>query len=300
MSLLKLRYDPSISVKENAAKCGVTEAAVRKYIRVNNIDRRLDARISLMQKILKAKREHPNMTLRQIADMSGCSVNTVRKYLNSDLSVSEYATEKVSMFDITKPSTVIKSVSDSQDEILCNILRLYIRKDTFDCDLTYSVGNFYKEIEKPELKFDRHPQVEGVLPLCKAADIVQGALHSVVVDLPFIVNSNAKCNLKSKLVDRFDCFQTVDELYKANDYMIGLAHEKLANGGFLVVKTMDVCGPNGQVWVSNYVHNKAVKCGFTLEDIFILVARTKYLFARGSKQRHARKYHSYFFVFKKP
>ena len=288
-----------MSVKENAAKCGISEAAVRKYIRVNNIDRRLDAKISLIQKIQKAKREHPNMTLRQIADVSGCSVNTVRKYLNGNLFISEYATEKVSMFDISKPSAIIKTVSDSQDDILCNILRLYIRKDTFDCDLTYSVGNFYKKIEKPEFKFDKYPQIEGVSPLHEAANILQGSLHSIVVDLPFIVNHNAKRNLKSKLVDRFDYFQTVNDLYKANDYMIGLAHEKLANGGFLVIKTMDVCGPNGQVWVSNYVHNKAVKCGFTLEDIFILVARTKYLFTRGSKQRHARKYHSYFFVFKK-
>lgn len=299
MSLIKLKYDPDMSVKENAAKCGISEAAVRKYIRVNNIDRRLDAKISLIQKIQKAKREHPNMTLRQIADVSGCSVNTVRKYLNGNLFISEYATEKVSMFDISKPSAIIKTVSDSQDDILCNILRLYIRKDTFDCDLTYSVGNFYKKIEKPEFKFDKYPQIEGVSPLHEAANILQGSLHSIVVDLPFIVNHNAKCNLKSKLVDRFDYFQTVNDLYKANDYMIGLAHEKLANGGFLVIKTMDVCGPNGQVWVSNYVHNKAVKCGFTLEDIFILVARTKYLFTRGSKQRHARKYHSYFFVFKK-
>lgn len=299
MSLIKLRYDPDMSVKENAAKCGISEAAVRKYIRVNNIDRRLDAKISLIQKIQKAKREHPNMTLRQIADVSGCSVNTVRKYLNGNLFISEYATEKVSMFDISKPSAIIKTVSDSQDDILCNILRLYIRKDTFDCDLTYSVGNFYKKIEKPEFKFDKYPQIEGVSPLHEAANILQGSLHSIVVDLPFIVNHNAKRNLKSKLVDRFDYFQTVNDLYKANDYMIGLAHEKLANGGFLVIKTMDVCGPNGQVWVSNYVHNKAVKCGFTLEDIFILVARTKYLFTRGSKQRHARKYHSYFFVFKK-
>lgn len=81
--------------------------------------------------------------------------------------------------------------------------------------------------------------------------------------------------------------------------MINLAYDKLSKGGFLVAKLMDVCGPNGQIWVANYVHNKAMEYGFILDDTFILIARTKYLYSNGGQQRHARKYHSYFLVFRK-
>mgnify|MGYP007037165519 CR=1 FL=1 len=35
----KIQYNPSLSVEENAKRNNVTEAAIRYYIKVNNIDR---------------------------------------------------------------------------------------------------------------------------------------------------------------------------------------------------------------------------------------------------------------------
>lgn len=215
------------------------------------------------------------------------------------MKLSYIDTSKVSTFDFTKPAVVIKTVSESQDEILYNMLRLYVKKSSFDCDFTYSVGNFYARLNKPLLKFDINPQMEDVKPLNEALDILPNSLHSVVVDLPFIVNVNNNEKFKSKIAKRFDYFRSEEELYEANDSMIELAYSKLKIGGFLIMKTMDVCGPSKQLWINNYVQNKAAKCGFILEDIFILVSQTKYLFTSGLKQRHARKYHSYFFVFRK-
>ena len=190
-------------------------------------------------------------------------------------------------------------MSENQDEILYNILRLYVKKSSFDCDFTYSVGNFYVRLEKPTLKFDINPQMEDVRPLNEALDILPNSLHSVVVDLPFIVNVNSNERFKSKIAKRFDYFRSEEELYEANDRMIELAYSKLKISGFLIMKTMDVCGPSKQLWINNYVQNKAAECGFILEDIFILISQTKYLFTSGLEQRHARKYHSYFFVFRK-
>ena len=46
MDKVKLKYDPNLSIKENAQRCGVSESAVRKFIRVNHIDRRFDAKIA--------------------------------------------------------------------------------------------------------------------------------------------------------------------------------------------------------------------------------------------------------------
>ena len=34
MNKVKLKYDPNLSIRENAIRCGVSESAVRKYISV--------------------------------------------------------------------------------------------------------------------------------------------------------------------------------------------------------------------------------------------------------------------------
>ena len=178
-------------------------------------------------------------------------------------------------------------------------MRLYVQRDTYDCDFTYSVGNFYVNLNKPQLRFDVNPQSNDIQPLSEAYNIRPNSLHSVVVDLPFIVNVNNNGKFKSKIAKRFDYFHSEEELYEANDKMIALAYNKLKIGGYLIMKSMDICGPTKQIWVGNYVQNKAAECGFILEDIFILVSQTKYLFTSGLRQRHARKYHSCFFVFHK-
>lgn len=296
-----MKYDPNKSVKDSALMCGVSESAVRKYIRVNHIDRRTDAKIARQRLVQSFRRDNPNASISYMSRVLGYSPNTVRKYLKESVCLSDIATNKVSKFDITTPSTVIKSVSENQDEILCNILRLYVKKKTFDCDLTFSKGNFYHVIDVPQLKFDINPQTEGVKHLSEAYDIPSYSLHSIVIDLPFIVNVNNKGNFSncSKIAKRFDFFQSEEELYKTYENMINLAYDKLSKGGFLVVKLMDVCGPNGQIWISNYVQNKAKEYCFIHDDTFILIARTKYLYSNGRQQRHARKYHSYFFVFRK-
>lgn len=301
MNTLKMKYDPNKSVKDNALMCGVSESAVRKYIHTHCIDRRTDGKIARQRVIQSFRRDNPNASISYMSRVLGYSPNTVRKYLKESVCLPDIATNKVSKFDFANPSTVIKSVSDNQNEILCNILRLYVKSNTFDCDLTFSVGNFYRQIDKPHFRFDINPQTEGVKYLNEAYDIPSYSLHSIVIDLPFIVNANNKGNFSncSKIAKRFDFFQSEEELYKTYENMINLAYDKLSKGGFLVAKLMDVCGPNGQIWVANYVHNKAMEYGFILDDTFILIARTKYLYSNGRQQRHARKYHSYFLVFRK-
>ena len=42
MNKVKLKYEPNLSVRENAVRCGVSESAIRKFIRTNGIDRNYD------------------------------------------------------------------------------------------------------------------------------------------------------------------------------------------------------------------------------------------------------------------
>ena len=80
--------------------------------------------------------------------------------------------------------------------------------------------------------------------------------------------------------------------------MLERSYRLLKQQGLLVVKTMDVCHGNKQLWISDYVIQKATELGFELIEKFILLSNLR-LFARTHQQKVARKYHSYFFVFRK-
>lgn len=298
MKRSKIVYNPLLSVKENAENNHVSESAVRWYIRTNGIDRKRDNAIAISKSIANYKKSNPTATINDISTALELSVNTVRKYVQNKINKSNIDNSKLSTFDLSKRKFIISSISDSQDEILSNILRLHIKQSRFDCDLTYSIGVFYKHIPQPKLKFDKYPQVDDVRPLDEFNNIEDGSLHSIVIDLPFVIKGK-EVNYKSMMADRFNCFSNAKELYDTNTSMLQLAYSKLSKEGILVFKTMDIIYGGVPHWIGNYVQNKAIEIGFKLVDMFILFAKTKVLTNVNTTQLHARKFHSYFFVLEK-
>ena len=76
----RIIYDPSLSVKENAVKCGVTEDAIRYYIRTRGIDRRYEGKMKVFEELKDYVTEHPNATRAELAKKTGHGINTVRRY----------------------------------------------------------------------------------------------------------------------------------------------------------------------------------------------------------------------------
>ena len=62
-SPLTYKYNPALSVKENAERCGVSVATIRKFIKENSIDRRRDAAIHKQKTILILKEKIPTSPL---------------------------------------------------------------------------------------------------------------------------------------------------------------------------------------------------------------------------------------------
>lgn len=107
MNKIKLKYDPNLSVRENAVRCGVSESAIRKFIRTNGIDRNYDNKVAKKRAILTLKEENPSISLAEMAHRLGYSVNTIRKYLQMDLGQSKITTSKVSTFDLSNKKFII-------------------------------------------------------------------------------------------------------------------------------------------------------------------------------------------------
>lgn len=294
---MHIKYRPQLTISENATQNNISVASMRLWLKEKQIDKQFDSQYAKYKKVKSIIKKDPNASAQKIAQKTGFSLNTVKKYVRMQEFKQKPRQNLLTSFDIAKESNVIKSVSTDQQEILNNILRLHVRSGVYDADFTYSIGAFYHNniVTPPLLKYDKFPEnaAEGVRPLDEAFELKDGSLGSVVVDLPFLITHN-KCHISK----RFNSFDNVDEAKDANANMLSLAHSKLKNRGILVMKTMDVYTEGKQVWISRYVQEEAERVGFRLIDTFILISPTKIL-STGEKQHVSRKYHSFFLVFKK-
>jgi hypothetical protein len=197
---------------------------------------------------------------------------------------------------------VISSISYDEQEIIRDILYLHTDNKKIDCDPTYSIGNFYKKgIEQPEYKFDKFPQIEGVIEATSdKLPLKDSSIRTIMFDPPFVIGGETydksvegSCII-SKRFTQFGSFEKLKKMYL--DSLREFARV-LVMGGIVIFKCQDcVCGGLNH-FTHSWVMNEAIKMGFYPKDLFILLARNR--INDGRKQQHARKYHSYFWVFKK-
>lgn len=76
----KIKYNPSLSVSDNAKKNGVSEAAVRYYIKVNCIDRNHQRKQNIIDACRKYLKKHPKASQQELYRETGYSVSTIRRY----------------------------------------------------------------------------------------------------------------------------------------------------------------------------------------------------------------------------
>ena len=76
----KITYYPTLSVKENAKKNGVSEAAVRYFIKTNNLDRRYERKLNIIAECRKYIKKHPKATKTELHGKLGYGLTTIRQY----------------------------------------------------------------------------------------------------------------------------------------------------------------------------------------------------------------------------
>ena len=303
MKAIKDKYNPNLSVRENAELCNCSVAAIRHYIKVNGIDRKYDEALKKWKLVNDFAKQHSDYSPYRLAKELSISQHTVTKYLGTEKPVKS-DNSKLSKFAGEKMANKILSVNTNQQSILNNILTLYVPSLHFDADLTYSKGSFYRNnnVGQPTYKFDKFPQTEDTIELDRIDDVIgDEALDSIIFDLPYMIKMSW-VNVTSKVMELYDAFDSVEELINTNKAMLELSTRKLKKGGIMVVKTQDTCVATftgvKQLWVSQYILNYADELGLSHEDTFILVSN-KLMFTKHDKQHRARKNHCYFYVFRK-
>lgn len=194
---------------------------------------------------------------------------------------------------------LIKSISYSQEDIMKDIMNLY-EIDCFELDPTYSKGIFYKNLPQPKHKFDIEPQLEEVKKAdCINLPLKDNSIKSIMFDPPFIAGIPTKTAKKGVISSRFGSYKSIprkDGLWEMYRKALKEFYRILKKDGILVVKCQDTISDGHQFLSHVELINYAYHLGFYPKDLFVLLAKHRVI-KPYPKQKHARKYHSYFLVF---
>ena len=201
---------------------------------------------------------------------------------------------------------MIKSVSYDQIEIIESILELHVANKTIECDPTYSIGNFYNctKIEKPIYRFDINP-VDGVMyGDSRDLPLQDESINCMIFDPPFLASTGFSLYsdniFNNKITKRFGFYLSEKELHQFYADSLKEAYRILNTNGILIFKCQDKVSSGKQYFSHCFIQQKAEKIGFYTKDLFILLSKNRIMADwQKENQKHARKYHCYFWVFQK-
>lgn len=202
---------------------------------------------------------------------------------------------------------IIKSVSNSQEEIIKNIIELHSTNKKIDVDLTYSKGQFYKNgiVEQPTYKFDLHPQTEDTLQSSSNnCPLHDNSVKTVMFDPPFIIAGKTYKDNKdgsSKIAKRFGAYENYEQLKHHYYSTLKECYRILQEDGIVIFKLQNTVSGGKQYFTDYFVKKSAMDLGLYIKDEFILHNKSKMTSfgGRWKTQQHAMKHHSYFLVLKK-
>lgn len=194
---------------------------------------------------------------------------------------------------------VIKSVQNSDRDVLSAVKVLYLDNKNFELDPCFSTGKFYEDLELPELKMDKTPSADDVMKndIMLGLPLVDGLISSIVFDPPFMFGTHGqtKNNIMTKRFTMFDSWGELENMYKKS---LREFYRVLRKGGIVAFKCQDYTDSRTTL-THCFVHNWAIEQGFAVEDLFIMAFKGGRVWNSNLVQRHARKYHSYWLILKK-
>jgi tRNA G10 N-methylase Trm11 len=210
---------------------------------------------------------------------------------------------------------VVTAMVGTNDKLFPSILRLYVPKGSKVADVTWGRGIFWKQIDTSvyHLFPSDLQRVRGAQADFTALPYSTGSLDALVLDPPFLYVggwrtlrgyfhgtthgwANSSYGNKERSARGISGVEAVDEMYRQG--MLE-AYRVLRHKGILIIKSMDQVQYGKQEWAHIKYHMMAEEIGFRAEDLFIMVRESRPLMRhKPENQKHARRNHSYFQIFK--
>lgn len=138
---------------------------------------------------------------------------------------------------------------------------------------------------------------------CRDLPIKDESINCQMFDPPFLATTGKSLSLNDNnniINKRFGVYKNEKELHQMYIDAMKESYRILKNDGILIFKCQDKISSGKQYLSHVFIINDAIKIGFYPEDIFILLAKNRIVADWQLKnQKHSRKFHSYFLVFKK-
>jgi hypothetical protein len=197
-------------------------------------------------------------------------------------------------------------------EMLKDILSIHARPESRILDMTYGEGAFWREIDATQYGLvtnDLHKPADHHFDF-RRIPLPPESFDVVVLDPPYVHGSRT---VHKSLADQYGLRPRTEKRALKTDWgwtpmpmsarditkMYGYGAKEalrlLKMDGILIIKTQDEIESGKQVW--RHLDLKRLY-GFKLIDLFVLVQIGKPMM-RHNYQKHARKNHSYFMVYKK-
>ena len=196
--------------------------------------------------------------------------------------------------------TVLTCRESDNAAVFSDLAGLHIPDGSKVADLTYGTGAFWKEIDNE--RFDLVPSdlKDGVD--MTATGYADHAFDVTIIDPPYMYNP--KGTVKVSLSDPYN-LNNQDRLLRTNHDVLTLYFDAIKEcvritkpkNGIVVVKCQDMIESGVQRWNHTIIHIYAAKLGLYLVDLFVVKGKQTPAI-RWKNQKHARKNHSYFLVFK--
>lgn len=197
---------------------------------------------------------------------------------------------------IEAASPVFTAHQGTNSVLIAEVARLYLRPGMAVADVTYGKGVFWKRVDLTSLDFHGTDLQDGVD--FRALPYPDEVLDVVVLDPPYLHNPG-----RLQVEDRYRNLATTRGLNHEGIltlYTDGMAEARrvLKPGGQLWVKTQDEIANGKPRWTHLELYERARLLGFGVQDLFVLVRANATL--QVKRQLHARKNHSYLWIFAKP
>lgn len=199
---------------------------------------------------------------------------------------------------------MIKSVSYNQHEIIKSILALYCDGD-IELDPTFGRGGFYKHgIALPKFRFDINPKtIDTDYGNAESLPFPDASLKTIIFDPPFLATTGKSLEIDNgrNIINRkFGVYPNEIALHTFYVSAMKELYRILVPGGILIFKCQDKISSGKQYMTHSFIIQEAMKIGFYVKDLFVLVAKNRLVANWQLKnQKHSRKYHCYFLVLEK-
>ena len=259
-NLKQFIYDETKTAEEMAAASGLTVKQVQNKLQRLGYSHRQNKEKKNFEKVKEFFEKNPTATPSQAAKATKLSRPSIYKF-------RAMGDTYVSTGTSIQSTPVCLSVADNLNKTLRGIISLHLKTKTFECDLTFGEGGFYKKgIPIPTNIYDIFDYGEnntiGIkverLDLENQANI---KVNSVVIDLPVTIGENS--------------FGSSLELYDTYKAYIRYVDSILNKGGVLVFSTADFIlrDEEDNAWATDYAISVASSLGFSLKDKIHLVRK---------------------------